>query len=78
MPTVLRNGPYRLFFYSKDRNEPAHVHVERDDMVAKFWIDPVRLAYRGGFAGYEINRIYKVVEANAELLLRSWNDFFKS
>ncbi len=36
MPTVLKEGPYRLFFYAGDRDEPPHVHVERDDNVAKF------------------------------------------
>ncbi|MGH8747327.1 MAG: DUF4160 domain-containing protein, partial [Burkholderiales bacterium] len=34
MPTALRKGPYRFFFYAGDRNEPVHVHVERDDNVA--------------------------------------------
>ena len=43
MPTVLRRGPYRFFFYSSDRAEPPHVHVERDENLAKFWLDPVRL-----------------------------------
>ena len=43
MLTVLRDGPYRFFFYSGDRDEPPHVHVERDDCEAKFWLDPVRL-----------------------------------
>jgi hypothetical protein len=44
MPTVLRVGPYRFFFvYSGDGNEPAHVHVEHDASVAKFWLAPVRL-----------------------------------
>jgi Domain of unknown function (DUF4160) len=44
MPTVLRVGPYRFFFYSGDGSEAPHVHVERDASVAKFWLDPVRLA----------------------------------
>jgi len=43
MPTVLRVGPYRFFFYAGDREEPPHVHVERDDNIAKFWLDPIRL-----------------------------------
>jgi hypothetical protein len=34
---------YRLFFYSADRDEPAHVHVEREEGKAKFWLEPVRL-----------------------------------
>ena len=28
MPTVLRVGPYRFFFYASDRAEPMHVHIE--------------------------------------------------
>lgn len=44
MPTILRVGPYRFFFYSGDGREPPHIHVERDSGVAKFWLDPVRLA----------------------------------
>jgi hypothetical protein len=49
MPTVLRSGPYRVFFYSADREEPPHVHVARDDCYAKFWLDPARLDQSTGF-----------------------------
>ena len=76
MPTVLISGPYRFFFYSGDRDEPPHVHVERDDYEAKFWLDPVRLQRSGGLSRNEINRIQKLVEKNREHLLRSWNEFF--
>ncbi len=34
-PTILVEGPYRFFLYSSDGDEPRHVHVERDDKVAK-------------------------------------------
>ena len=74
MPTVLRLGPYRLLFYAGDRDEPAHVHVERDDCVAKFWLDPVRLQRSGGFRRVEIQRIQRLDVRNRERLLRSWND----
>ena len=36
MPTVFKIGPYRFFFWSNDRSESIHVHVERENMVAKF------------------------------------------
>jgi len=78
MPTVLRSGAYRLFFYSGDRSEPAHVHVERDDMIAKFWLTPPRLESSGGFSRQEIRRLQRLVEENVEALLRSWNEFFAS
>ncbi len=76
MPTVLRSGPYRLFFYSADGAEPPHVHVERDQRTAKFWLRPVRLQSSGGFGRVEIARITGIVEENLELVLRSWDEFF--
>ncbi len=76
MPTVLRIGPYRFFFYAGDSDEPPHIHVERDDNTAKFWLDPVRLQNSGGFSRSEINRIQKLVEENEEYLLRSWDEYF--
>ena len=76
MPTVLRTGPYRFFFYSADSDEPPHIHVERDDNRAKFWLKPVRLQSSGGFNRLEIGRVERIVEDNAEALLRSWDEFF--
>jgi hypothetical protein len=51
MPTIFADGPYRFFFYPSDREEPRHVHVERDDKVAKFWLDPVRLQKAADLTG---------------------------
>ncbi|MFA5874126.1 MAG: DUF4160 domain-containing protein, partial [Anaerolineales bacterium] len=42
MPAVLRVGPYRFFFYSGDRDESPHIHIEREGNTAKFWLKPVR------------------------------------
>jgi hypothetical protein len=76
MPTVLRRGPYRFFFYSSDRAEPPHVHVERDENLAKFWLDPVRLHESGGFRGAELNRVAALVGENRALLLEAWREYF--
>ena len=76
MPTVLREGPYRLFFYAGDREEPPHVHVERDRNVSKYWLSPVRLQSSGGFSRAEIQRIQRLVEDYEEELLRSWHEYF--
>jgi hypothetical protein len=78
MPTALQNGPYRFFFYAGDRNEPPHVHVERDANQTKLGLDPVRLQNSGGFSRTEINRIQKLVEENQEHLLRRWNEYFNN
>jgi hypothetical protein len=76
MPTVLRTGPYRFFFYAGDRVEPPHVHVERDDAVAKFWLEPVRLQQSAGFRRVELQRIRRLVLTNRDAILRHWNAYF--
>lgn len=77
MPTVLRVGPYRFFFYTGDRDEPPHIHVEREDKVAKFWLDPIRLQRSGGFSRREISRIQKLLSARRTKLLEAWNEYFR-
>ena len=78
MPTVLRDGPYRFFFYSGDRGEPRHVHVERDDQQAKFWLDPIRCEWNHGFSAKTIREIQRVIEDHAEDLRRNWDEYFGS
>jgi hypothetical protein len=76
MPTIKYIGAYRFFFYSGDSDEPPHVHVERDNNKAKFWLDPVRLHKSKGFSRNEINRIQRLVVENREEFLRSWDEYF--
>ena len=73
---MLRVGPYRFFFFAADRDEPHHVHVERDDKIVKFWLDPVRLQKRGGFSPAEIGWIRNLVEEHREKLMEAWNEYF--
>lgn len=73
MPTILRIGPYRFHFYSREDNEPAHIHIERDDLECKFWLEPVALARNFGFLGAELNRLAELVEINKVTLIESWN-----
>lgn len=77
MPTVARIGPYRFYFYAGDRDEPRHVHVEREDKIAKFWLEPVRLQNSGGFSRLEINQIEKVIALRQRTLLEAWDAFFR-
>jgi hypothetical protein len=76
MPTVLRVGPYRFFFYAGDRDEPPHIHVEREDKIAKFWLDPIRLQKSGGFNRAEFGRIQRIINEHQAKLLEAWNDYF--
>jgi hypothetical protein len=76
MPTVLRVGSYRFYFYSHEPNEPPHVHVDRDDSSAKFWLDSVSLAKNLGFGAKELRKLQGIVQENQEMLLEAWHEYF--
>ena len=76
MPTVLRIAGFRFFFYSDEGSEPPHIHVERSDEVANFWLEPVELASSSGFSAKEINQLRKLVTENQTRLVQSWYEYF--
>jgi hypothetical protein len=78
MPTILRDGPYRYFFFSNERGEPPHVHVERDRSVAKYWLEDVSLASSTGFSARDLRTIAWTVRTHRDEFLRRWHDFFVS
>jgi hypothetical protein len=77
MPTVLRVGPYRFFFYVGDRDEPAHVHVRRDKKEAKYWLAPVQRAKHVGFKANELREVKRIVEEHEQRLLEAWHEEFE-
>jgi hypothetical protein len=76
MPTSLRIGPYRFFFYAGDGGEPPHTHAQRDRSECKFWLVPVRLAWNRGFSGAELRQIERITEEHEAELMEIWNGFF--
>ncbi len=76
MPVVLRVGPYEFFFWSNERQEPPHIHVERDEDEAKFWLGPVRLAANHGFRTHELSRVERLVIEHEKLLREAWDAHF--
>ncbi|MBI1817028.1 MAG: DUF4160 domain-containing protein [Deltaproteobacteria bacterium] len=75
MPTLLRNGPYRVYFFSHEPNEPAHVHVDRDDCSAKFWLQPLALARNFGFPPNELRKVKTLIENICDKLLEAWHGY---
>ena len=52
--------------------------MEREDKIAKFWLDPVRLKSSGGLTRAEIGKIHKIVSENQSNLLEAWDEYFGS
>ncbi|MCC6543734.1 MAG: DUF4160 domain-containing protein [Nitrospirae bacterium] len=49
--------------------------LERDDNIAKFRLNPVRLQSSGGFNRLEISKIHKIVNKNCSELLEAWHEY---
>ncbi len=77
MPTVLRIGPYRFFFYADERQEPSHIHVIAAGKEAKYWLPSLKRAWNKGFRSGELKEIEAIIADNLNLLLEAWNEFFR-
>ena len=76
MPTVLVIGPYKFIFFSTDKGEPRHIHVVRDNALAKFWLDEVSLAKSRNFPDHELSAIEKLVAQHRDTFRKAWDDYF--
>lgn len=76
MPTVLRVGGYRFYFYSHEPNEPPHVHIDKADASLKVWLRPVALARNLGFRAHELNVILTLVRKHETALSEAWHEHF--
>jgi hypothetical protein len=78
MPTVLRVGAIRFFFFSNEGNEPPHIHVERGEAYAKDWLAPeVRMEYSVRFRDRDRTKILRLIERHQEQFLEKWNEYFE-
>ena len=75
MPTIKQiSNSFRFFFFSFACNEPMHVHVSRENMVCKFWFEPISLGNNYGFTAKDLNKIRKLIEKNIDLIKEAWNE----
>ena len=77
-PTVVRDGKFRLFFFS--REEPRiHVHLSHPDGEAKFWLTPsVEVATSTGLSARQLREAQAVVERHLVEIENAWNRHFGS
>jgi hypothetical protein len=78
VPTVLRIGASRFFFYSNEGSEPPHIHVERGQGFAKFWLEPVSLVSYGRLRGHELRHLERLVSEHRREFLEAWREFFRT
>jgi hypothetical protein len=52
------------------------VHIDREAFSAKFWLNPVALAYNLGFPAGELRKLEALTSEYQKELLEAWNDYF--
>jgi hypothetical protein len=77
MPTILVVRGFRFYFFSNENHEPIHVHVEKADAAAKWWMNPITEEYSYGFSPKERKEIGKLIVEHGTLIKDKWNEHFK-
>jgi hypothetical protein len=76
MPTVMRIGPYRLHFFSDERQEPPHIHIRTPDGECKFWPMPsIALAGNRGLPAHELRAVERLVYEHHDKLRKAFHEF---
>ncbi|MGA2807806.1 MAG: DUF4160 domain-containing protein [Terracidiphilus sp.] len=53
------------------------MHVEKDNVEAKFWLNPeIRVAYNDGYDAGTLRELVGIVSFNRERIERAWNEYF--
>jgi hypothetical protein len=76
MPTIDRVAGFRIFFYSRENDEPPHVHVEHERGAAKFWLQPVSLARSRGMPEHLVEDVSRIIRSRTGLYLERWHAHF--
>jgi hypothetical protein len=72
MPVIFREKGYEFSFYMFDLTEPIHVHVRSGRKLAKFWIEPISIAWTRGYRPHELNEIERIVRDNEQFIREIW------
>jgi uncharacterized protein DUF4160 len=78
MPTILIVNGYRFYFYSNENDEPVHIHVEKGEGNAKYWLEPeLKEEYSYGFKAKQRKEIKQIISENIEKLITDWYEYFR-
>jgi hypothetical protein len=76
-PTLLRIGPYRFFFNSREEKR-RHVHVATADGTAKFWLEPlVSLATFYKLPPHDLKKVEEIIKEKEHEFRRAWDKHFR-
>jgi hypothetical protein len=79
MPTVIYLYGWRFFFFSNEGNEPIHIHVEKAEKKAKYWLDvektDIQEAFCENLGPRDKREVKKVIFEYFDLIIEEWNNW---
>jgi hypothetical protein len=78
MPTVLTKDGFRFFFYSREGNEPPHIHIIGKGGEMKIWLSDLEIAKVYNLSPKEQRIVLEITATNVELLKKEWGNFHGS
>ena len=72
MPVILRERGFEFSFVMFDLSEPIHIHVRNGRKQAKYWLDPLSLAWNRGYQPHELTRIERIIRDNTAFIHDVW------
>jgi hypothetical protein len=79
MPTILLILGWRFFFYANERNEPIHIHCQKGDAEAKYWLDVLAFeaveAHAYGMSPADKRTVRSIIYQHFDYIVSEWNSF---
>jgi len=79
MPTILVMLGWRFYFYANERDEPAHVHCQKRDAEAQYWLDldtcEVVEAHAFNMTPADRRTVRRIILEHFDYLVGQWNEF---
>jgi hypothetical protein len=75
MPTILREAGFRFLFYSREGQEPPHIHVIGHDGEMKVWLNDLTVAKVYSLSPKHQKRALEIIEINKELFVQKWREY---
>ncbi|MDQ7027097.1 MAG: DUF4160 domain-containing protein [Anaerolineae bacterium] len=76
-PTIIYKDGYRVTIFFND-HPPPHVHVTKDDGMARLGLNPVEMIDNEGLSRKELKTAIQIVESNRDILIAKWNQIHGS
>ncbi|MGH8056108.1 MAG: DUF4160 domain-containing protein [Candidatus Entotheonellia bacterium] len=77
-PTVFRSQGFRFYFFSREESR-MHVHVQRANGEAKFWLEPtIDLAQNYGLSDRQLNTALRLIREHEDEIRAAWQRHFGS